>query len=546
MKKGLFLLLFICYPFMLVFTQPTVGLIQHLPGSTDDGYVLFAPMTSGQTFLIDKCGRNLHSWSSNYFPGLSTYFLPDGILLRTANTNNPIFSPGGRGGMIEKIDWNNNIVWHYQVSDSIFCQHHDVKQMPNGNILVIAWALKTNAEAIAAGSIPNILSGFLLSEKIMEIQPLGVDSAAIIWEWHAWDHLIQDFDSTLVNFGDIAAHPELIDLNYRATASEQVDLIHFNSVDYNPQFDQILVSSLYYNEVWIIDHSTTTAQAATHSGGNSGKGGDLIYRWGNPYVYGNGTLNDKKLFGQHSASWIEPGFPMAGDILVFNNGLGRPAGNYSTIDIIVPPVDVNGNYTLTIPYLPVNSIVKYIAPVPTDFFAKNLSGAQMLDNGNLLICEGQRGAFFEVDTLSNVVWRYINPVGPDGPIQQGSIPGNFQVFRCCFYPDNYSGFMSYNISPGDPLELNPLPNSCFLATGGSIIKNDDNVQIFPNPVSDYIYITSENETYASEMYDPSGRLVLTAKNQEVISVKDLPNGLYYISVRLTGKLPVRKKIIVSH
>lgn len=58
-----------------------------------------------------------------------------------------------------------------------------------------------------------------------------------------------------------------------------------NGIDYNPVLDQIALSTHNLNEWYIIDHSTTTAEAATSSGGNSGKGGDLLYRWGNPAAY---------------------------------------------------------------------------------------------------------------------------------------------------------------------------------------------------------------------------------------------------------------------
>ena len=46
-----------------------------------------------------------------------------------------------------------------------------------------------------------------------------------------------------------------------------------NSVAYDEKLDQIVLSVRGFNEIWVIDHSTTTAEARTHSGGRQGMGG---------------------------------------------------------------------------------------------------------------------------------------------------------------------------------------------------------------------------------------------------------------------------------
>ena len=177
-----------------------------------------------------------------------------------------------------------------------------------------------------------------------------------------------------------------------------------------------------FSEFWIIDHSTATAEAATHKGGRSGKGGDILYRWGNPRAYGMGTKSHQRLFAQHNAHWIAKGLHGAGHILVFNNGGGRTDGTYSSVDEIVLPVDAKGNYLVkagTI-YGPDKATWSYSAPKKADFYSSFISGTQRLANGNTLICSGANGTIFEVTPEKEIVWKYINPVkedfgGPGGP-----------------------------------------------------------------------------------------------------------------------------------
>jgi hypothetical protein len=303
--------------------------------------------------------------------------------------------------------------------------------LPNGDMLMIAWEYKSAADAIAHGRNPSTIpQGELWPDSLIEVRPSNGSGGTIVWEWHLWDHLIQDFDPTKENYGVVQDHPERVDINYGGRIL--ADWTHMNSVDYNAEYDQILLSVSHFDEIWVIDHSTTPQEAAGHTGGRYGKGGDLLYRWGNPMTYRMGSDSDRRLFNQHDASWIPPGLPGSGDILIFNNGLGRPSGEYSSVEEIVPPMASNGTYNRLegAAYGPSTSAWNYTAEKPTDFYAINLGGAQRLPNGNTLICNGPFGQFFEVTAEKEVVWKYENQV-PD--------PLDAHVFKICRYGPEYPG-----------------------------------------------------------------------------------------------------------
>ena len=194
------------------------------------------------------------------------------------------------------------------------------------------------------------------------------------------------------------------------------------------------------------------------SGGKSGKGGDLLYRWGNPAAYGRGTPRDRQLFQQHDAQWIPDGYPGAGHILIFNNGLDR---GYSTVEEIVPPMDSRGHYLLETgkPYGPQQPVWKYQAKTPTDFYSAEISGAHRLPNGNTLICAGVRGTFFEVTPTGETVWEYVNPVVHNGILAQGERSGldhrghNWNaVFKVHRYEVGYPGLAGKDLTPIGPIE----------------------------------------------------------------------------------------------
>ena len=459
------------------------------------GYSLVAPMNSTTTYLIDMDGQVVNRWKSDFTPALSAYLLENGHLLRPGAQRGGSIGGAGAGGRVQEFSWDGELLWDFSLSTERNLPHHDICPMPNGNVLMIVWDKKTTEEAIAAGRIPGTVQGQFLPDCILEVRPTGKTSGEVVWEWHAWDHLIQEVDETKPNYGEVSEHPELIDVNFgthvmasmisdpeqlaklrslgyvgggrqgpggpdgnrgpgsdsggdrQSDGSRQrdggrggrgpggppmgPDWMHTNSVAYHPKLDQIMLSIHEFSEIWIIDHSTTTEEAASHKGGRYGMGGDLLYRWGNPRAYRNGANADQRLFAQHCAYWIAEGLPGAGHMLVFNNGHGRQDGTYSSADEVVLPVDEDGRYHREeyLAFGPDCAQWSYSEPEGGSFFSGNISGVQRLPNGNTFICSGAQGMLFEVTAEKEVVWKYSVPShghgGPGGPFGPGG-PGGMR------------------------------------------------------------------------------------------------------------------------
>jgi hypothetical protein len=404
-----------------------------------DGYILFSQEFSRYTYLINNDKEIVHKWKSKNMQSLTSYLLENGSLLRSCYGNLlSVTWGGGFTGRIEMFDWDGNLIWEYTLVNFTHCLHNDIEPLPNGNILMIVWERKTKEETMDAGCNPDLIriGGFRI-DHIIEVEPTYPKGGNIVWEWHIWDHLIQDYDPAKENYGKVEDHPELVDINYRgikrSTPPFATDFSHMNSLDYIEEFDQILVSVRNLNEIYIIDHSTTTEEAATHTGGKYGKGGDILYRWGNPQVYRAGDVSDQKFFAQHDPRWIEPGYPGERHITFFNNGVGRPGLDYSSVEEFVPPVDSQGNYYLEpgSAYGPKEPIWVYGGNfnLPYSIY---LSGAQRIPNGDTLICSGVFGSFLEVTPEKEVVWRYYN----SHPLP---IPPLNSVFKFQYYPKDYPG-----------------------------------------------------------------------------------------------------------
>lgn len=360
----------------------------------DSNYILVNEAAANRVFLIDKEARLLHEWPLTNNIGNDVSLLPNGMLLASLESDSPQIQLGGKGGRLQFIAPDGTVDWDFIYSTSEAETHHDAELLPNGNIIAMVWQRKSVEVGAQAGFM---LEDDVFPESIIEIDPTTNE---IVWEWHSWDHLIQDHDVSKDNYGVVADHPERIDINYVPksgnTAEIKGDIMHANGIAYDKVNDVILLSANFYSEVWVIDHSTNTQEAASNSGGAYGKGGDLIYRFGNPMAYGN-TAGERMFYNNHFPNILKG--ENLGKLLIFSNGNGL--GQSTVFELELPSaydLQANTNNELNITW-------SFTDP---DLYSGKVSGAVPLPNGNILITEGDFG-FWEVTREKEVVWKFKAP-----------------------------------------------------------------------------------------------------------------------------------------
>jgi len=414
----------------------TIGLLRCEEG-VEPGYILFSPNGSTHTWLMTRAGRVAHRWDHRSRPGLNLYLLDDGRLLRTRNTGMGPFQGGGAGGGLDLIEWDGTVTWSWEFADDSGRLHHDVEPMPDGSFMVIAWEYRSGQEAVDAGRDPNRIGeeNAVWAEQLLQIRPAGDDGVEIVWEWHVWDHLVQNYDSELPNYAEPLDNPDKIDLNY---GGQGADWLHINAVFYNEDLDQLAVSVHNFSEIWVIDRQT----------------GSIVYRWGNPAAYG--AQGPQHLFLQHDVRWIPQGHPGAGHLMAFSNG-DRQTQRSAVVEW-EPPVRDGGSYALVDGvYGPQEPVWTYQAD---GFYSSNISGAYRLPGGNTLVCEGAEGRFFEVTQEGERIWEYLNPDHGTGISAQGEDPPRSQrgqgfanaVFRVTWIPEDHPGLSGRELTPGAPIE----------------------------------------------------------------------------------------------
>jgi len=555
-----FLILIAWFLPMEIQSQNTVGLISYNSSKSLDGYTMIYPHRQPNVYLLDNCGEIVHTWEGEpgTVPGNTSYLLDDGRLVRTyrpASVTGDNIWAGGGGATVEIKDWDNNVMWSYTMNDSLKRLHHDIAIVDRENqfsILMIAWELKNLEEVIEAGRDTSVLAtNEMWPDYIIEVDPATDE---IIWEWHAWDHLIQDHDSTKSNFGVIAENPEKIDINLDLDGMGNADWMHSNSIDYDPVNDMILLSVPYFSEVYLIDHTTTTEEAQGSFGGFGGNGGDLLYRWGNPANYDMGGPEEQTLFFQHDAAFIDdfvdPFDPNFGKVSVFNNRVGE---DYSSVGIFNPGFDM---YIWGFPKIdgvfgPFDFEATAVHPIDsTRLFSTGLSSFQYLNNGNYLITSGRFGYTFEMTPDNEIVWEYITPFTNGGAqVTQGDTTlaiNNNLTFRSTRYPTDFSAFDGRDLSPKGFIELEPNEVYCDELLSVEILKEEYDLSIYPNPANEMITLEWEAGKHVDiEVFNVIGQEMMQpmtlSGGRKYIDTSSWISGLYIVRInqQVAGKFYVQ-------
>ena len=361
----------------------------------DTGYILLIENGGKTCYLINHKGQRVLQWNFDLSLGQDAELASDGSLygLFKAPDYSKDMDFGGRGGIMRKINTQNKILWEFKISNNNEIAHHDIQLLPSGNILTLVWNRVTKEEAAKLGYIAD---HDIFVEKLIEINP---NSNEIVWSWNSWDHVIQNKIPAHSTFGQPIQNRNKIDIMYNYQSDyhpfiKSGDIMHANGIDYLPELDIIAISVNFYNEVWFVDHSTSTEEAKGSTGGRFNVGGDLIYRFGNPATYGYSAL--KILDINHHPSFVR--YDNGYGLLIFNNN--RSERRSKVMEFNLPftltdtdPLEIGANPQIVFEYS------------NDEMFFDIAGGAVRLSNGNTLICEGDLG-LWEVSPLGQLVWKY--------------------------------------------------------------------------------------------------------------------------------------------
>lgn len=352
------------------------GVLYHI--SAQEPYEGLTFYSSGSSAYLYDMDKNLvHEWKSTYNAAATAHLLRDSSVLYSGRDLNGWTGGVLQGGRFQIIKWNGDLAWDFRYSSSDYCPHH--------NMEIMYYTDDPN-------EVPNVMAALYVNEtgvsrpdKLVEIKPTGLTTGEVVWEWYSWEHRTNDPDN----------HPELLD---QSSSGGMGDWTHVNNISWNRELDQLVVDIKSFLEIIIIDHSTTTQEAAGSTGGTYGKGGDILYRWGQASNYGISGSDD--LRGFHGGAWVHTvcprtfeELPGGGNVIIFHNDQDE------LLEIELPGAG-DGIY-------PRDPGEAFGPDSPVWTSDQNLAGhegsVQKLPNGNVLYGDPTAG-IVEITSDGDVVW----------------------------------------------------------------------------------------------------------------------------------------------
>lgn len=377
-----------------VFSWPTVfptGTTLYDPEKSENGYVLFTPLDDGEggdtgvLYLINMNGHIVHQWSVPFTP-LHGHLLPNGNVVIIGRNNKGAtkrpgvgkYHIGGASGWLVELDWDGKLVFkHVDLT-----MHHDFAKLANGNYLYLAWEpvppkLRDKIRGGIKGT--EFENGVMFNDRLIEVDPQG----KVVWEWRANDHMDPDLDIV----GPIHKREEWYHGNSVCELSDS----------------NIALTGRFTDSLLVIDRKT----------------GKIVLRFGNAAYLDKATgrieyrTGPEIMGGPHDVREIPAGYPGAGNLTCYDNGTYASASRVVEIDrtgkLVWHSSDRNDG---------------------RKHYSYHLAGAQRLQNGNTLVCDGTNGRFFQITREGRIAWEYINPFIVS-PKYQGA------VFKVHFYGEGY-------------------------------------------------------------------------------------------------------------
>jgi hypothetical protein len=372
-------------------------------GKCYDGYTLFCHTYEdartgrdgvAHMVLVDMEGSLVHEWTAQTAVQLLD-LLPDGSLYYSTRDRSNLDQAG-----LYRIAPDSSVLWKYH------CRvDHDFHVMDDGHLMI---------HCLIDKMVPRLGPELRRNSYIIEVE---AGTKELLWEWHGEEHIpelvdlcglevpidwperirreveeIQAWDERLRD-----VPPEVLATHtHRLIDGRAFDWAHNNTCEVIPdnpsgakdarfRAGNIIFSYRSLDIIGVIDRSS----------------GEIVWAWG-----------PGELDGQHQPTMLPNGH-----IMVYDNGTRRGYSRVAELDPLSGEI-----------------VWEYTGAPKRSFFAAFISGAQLLPNGNVLICEGAAGGntesprLFEVTRDKEIVWEYRSPYAD---------PGTWGIYRATRYTPEF-------------------------------------------------------------------------------------------------------------